>query len=84
MKRINFSQLLEVLKNNNFNLYYRSNSKSRYFKDRTNIVIDSESINYKHGKITEQGTNDIYIFDNNFIALKDYNNYKMIEISLTD
>lgn len=82
MKSIKFNQLVEVLKNNNFNLYYKSGSKNRGFKDKSNIVIDSESISYKHGIITEKDVNDIYIFDNQFIAFKDYKNYKMIEIQL--
>lgn len=82
MKSINFSQLVEILKNNNFNLYYKSGSKSRSFRDNSNIVIDSESISYKHGIITEKDVNDIYIFDNQFITFKDYKNYKMIEIQL--
>ena len=82
MKSIKFNQLVELLKNNNFNLYYKGGSKSRSFKDNTNIVIDSESISYKHGIITEKDVNDIYIFDSQFITFKDYKNYKMIEIEL--
>lgn len=82
MKSINFNQLVAVLKNNNFNLYYKSGSKSRGFKDKSNIIIDSKSISYKHGIITEKDINDIYIFDNQFIAFKDYKNYKMIQIQL--
>lgn len=82
MKSIKFNQLVAILKSNNFNLYYRSGSKSRAFKDNSNIVIDSESISYKHGIITEKDVNDIYIFDNEFIAFSDYKNYKKIEIQL--
>ena len=82
MKSIKFSQLAEILKNNNFNLYYKSGSKSRSFKDKSNIVIDSESISYKHGIITEKDVNSIYLFDNQFIAFTDYKNCKKIEIQL--
>lgn len=82
MKTIKFNQLVAILKNNNFNLYYRSGSKSRSFKDNSNIVIDSDSISYKHGIITEKDVNDIYIFDNEFITFTDYKNYKKIEIQL--
>ena len=82
MKSIKFNQLLNLLKSNNFNLYYRSRSKSRAFKDNSNIVIDSESIRYKHGIIIEKDVNSIYIFDNEFIAFTDYKNYKKIEIQL--
>ena len=82
MKSIKFSQLVTILKNNNFNLYYKSGSKSRGFKDKSNIVIDSESISYKHGIITEKDVNSIYLFDNQFIAFTDYKNCKKIEIQL--
>ena len=82
MKSINFNQLAEILKNNNFNLYYKSGSKSRSFKDKSNIIIDSESISYKHGIITEKDVNSIYLFDNQFIAFTDYKNCKKIEIQL--
>jgi hypothetical protein len=82
MKSINFNQLVAILKNNNFNLYYKSGSKSRSFKDKSNIVIDSESISYKHGIITEKDVNSIYLFDNQFIAFTDYKNCKKIEIQL--
>lgn len=82
MKSIKFNELVAILKNNNFNLYYRSGSKSRSFKDNSNIAIDSESISYKHGIITEKDVNSIYIFDNEFIAFSDYKNYKKIEIQL--
>lgn len=82
MKTIKFNQLVAILKNNNFNLYYRSGSKSRSFKDNSNIVINSDSISYKHGIITEKDVNDIYIFDNEFITFTDYKNYKKIEIQL--
>lgn len=82
MKSIKFNQLVAILKNNNFNLYYKFGSKSRAFKDNSNILIDSESISYKHGIITEKDVSDIDIFDNNFIAFTDYKNYKKIEIQL--
>lgn len=82
MKSIKFNQLVEVLKNNNFNLYYRQGSKGRSFKDNSTIAIDSESISYKHGIITEKDVNSIYIFDNEFIAFTDYKNCKKIEIQL--
>ena len=82
MKSIKFNQLVAILKNNNFNLYYRQGSKSRSFKDNSSIVIDSESISYKHGIITEEDVNNIYLFDNEFIAFTDYKNYKKIEIQL--
>ena len=71
-----------MLKNNNFDLFYRSNTKSRSFKDRSNIVIDSDSIRYKHGTITEKDTTSIYLFDNQFIAFHDYKNFRIIEINL--
>lgn len=82
MKSIKFNQLIAILKNNNFNLYYRSGSKSRAFKDNSNIVINSDSISYKHGIITEKDVNDIYIFDNQFITFHDYKNFRIIEINL--
>lgn len=82
MKSIKFQTLLKLLKNNNFNLFYRSNSKSRSFEDKTNIVIDSNSIRYKHGIITEKDTGDINLFDNQFIAFHDYKNFRIIEINL--
>lgn len=82
MKSIKFQTLLKLLKNNNFDLFYKSNSKSRSFKDKSNIIIDSNSIRYKHGTITEKDTNSIYLFDNQFIAFHDYKNYRIIEINL--
>lgn len=82
MKAIKFNQLAAILKNNNFNLYYRYGSRSRSFKDNSNIIIDSDSISYKHGIITEKDVNDIYIFDNDFITFTDYKNFRIIEISL--
>ena len=82
MKSIKFNQLLKLLKSNNFNLYYRRGSKSRAFKDNSNIAIDSELISYKHGIIAEKDVNNIYIFDNEFITFTDYKNYKKIEIQL--
>lgn len=82
MKSIKFNQLVAILKNNNFNLYYKGGSKSRSYKDNSNIVIDSNSISYKHGIITEKDINYIYIFDNEFIVFTDYKNYKKIEIQL--
>lgn len=82
MKSINFPTLLKLLKNNNFDLFYRHNSKSRSFKDRSNIVIDSDSIRYKHGTITEKDTTSIYLFDNQFITFHDYKNFRIVEINL--
>lgn len=82
MKSINFPTLLKLLKNNNFDLFYRHNSKSRSFKDKGNIVIDSNSICYKSGIITEKDVNDIHIFDNQFITFHDYKNFRIVEINL--
>lgn len=79
MKSISFVQLINLLKNNNFDFYY-NNPRQRHFKSK--VVIDSNSISYKHGIITEKDVNHIYLFDNQFIALKDYKNYKDISINL--
>ena len=79
MKSISFAQLVDLLKNNNFNFYY-NNPRQRHFKSE--VVIDSNSISYKKGIITENDINHIYLFDNQFIALKDYKNHKDISIQL--
>lgn len=79
MKSISFAQLVDLLKNNNFNFYY-NNPRQRHFKSE--VVIGSDSISYKKGIITEKDVNHIYLFDNQFIALKDYKNYKDISINL--
>ena len=79
MKSISFAQLVDLLKNNNFNFYY-NNPRQRHFKSE--VVIDSNSISYKKGTITEKDINHIYLFDNQFIALKDYKNHKDISINL--
>jgi hypothetical protein len=79
MKSISFVQLVDILKNNKFDFYY-NNPRQRHFKSE--VVIDSNSISYKHGIITEKDVNHIYLFDNQFIALKDYKNYKDISINL--
>ena len=44
--------------------------------------VGSDSISYKKGTITEKDINHIYLFDNQFIALKDYKNHKDISINL--
>lgn len=82
MTKIKFTSLVDILKNNNFELYYRYNSKSRTFKDKSNIVINSDSICYNGGIITKDDLNDIYIFDGNFITFHDYKNYRIVEIVL--
>lgn len=79
MKSISFAQLVDLLKNNNFDFYY-NNPRQRHFK--SNVVIDSNSISYKKGIITEKDVDHIYLFDNQFIALKDYKNHKDISINL--
>ncbi len=79
MKSISFAQLVDLLKNNNFNFYY-NNPRQRHFKSE--VVIGSDSVSYKKGIITEKDVNHIYLFDNQFIALKDYKNYKDISINL--
>lgn len=79
MKSISFVQLVDLLKNNNFDFYY-NNPRQRHFK--STVVIDSNSISYKHGIITEKDVDHIYLFDNQFIALKDYKNHKDISINL--
>lgn len=79
MKSISFAQLVDLLKNNNFNFYY-NNPRQRHFKSE--VVIGSDSISYKKGIITEKDVNHIYLFDNQFIALKDYKNHKDISINL--
>lgn len=82
MTKINFTSLVDILKNNKFELYYRYNSKSRNFKDKSTIVIDSDSIRYNGGIITKDDLKDIYIFDNNFVTFHDYKNCRIIEIVL--
>lgn len=79
MKSISFAKLVDLLKNNNFNFYY-NNPRQRHFK--SNVVIGSDSISYKKGIITENDIEHIYLFDNQFIALKDYKNHKDISIQL--
>ena len=79
MKKLSFVQLIDLLKNNNFDFYY-NNPGQRHFKSE--VVIDSNSISYKKGTMTEKDVDHIYIFDNQFIALKDYKNYKDISINL--
>lgn len=79
MKSISFAQLVDLLKNNNFNFYY-NNPRQRHFK--SNVVIGLDSISYKKGIIMEKDINHIYLFDNQFIALKDYKNHKDISIQL--
>lgn len=79
MKKLSFVQLIDLLKNNNFDFYY-NNPRQRHFKSE--VVIDSNSINYKKGTMTEKDVDHIYIFDNQFIALKDYKNHKDISINL--
>ena len=79
MKNLSFVQLIDLLKNNNFNFYYNK-PRQRHFK--SNVVIDSNSISYKKGTITENDIEHIYLFDNQFIALKDYKNHKDISIQL--
>ena len=79
MKNISFAQLIDLLKSNNFNFYY-NNPRQRHFKSK--VVIDSNSIIYKKGIISEKDVNHIYLFDNQFIALKDYKNHKDISINL--
>lgn len=79
MKSISFAQLVDLLKNNNFNFYY-NNPRQRHFK--SNVVIGSDSISYKKGTIMENDIEHIYLFDNQFIALKDYKNHKDISIQL--
>ena len=79
MKKLSFVQLIDLLKNNNFDFYY-NNPRQRHFKSE--VVIDSNSISYKKGTMTEKDVDHIYIFDNQFIALKDYKNNKDISINL--
>lgn len=79
MKNLSFAQLVDILKNNNFNFYY-NNPRQRHFKSK--VVIGLDSISYKHGIITENDIEHIYLFDNQFIALKDYKNHKDISIQL--
>lgn len=79
MKSISFAQLVDLLKNNNFNFYY-NNPRQRHFK--SDAVIGLDSISYKKGTITENDIEHIYLFDNQFIALKDYKNHKDISIQL--
>lgn len=79
MKNISFVQLIDLLKSNNFNFYY-NNPRQRHFKSK--VVIDSNSIIYKKGTINEKDVNHIYLFDNQFIVLKDYKNHKDISINL--
>lgn len=79
MKKLSFVQLIDLLKNNNFDFYY-NNPGQRHFKSE--VVIDSNSISYKKGIMTEKDVDHIYIFDNQFIALKDYKNHKDISINL--
>ena len=76
---LKISNKIYILKNNKFDFYY-NNPRQRHFKSE--VVIDSNSISYKHGIITEKDVNHIYLFDNQFIALKDYKNYKDISINL--
>ncbi len=79
MKNLSFAQLVDILKNNKFDFYY-NNPRQRHFKSE--VVIDSNSISYKRGIITEKDINHIYLFDNQFIALRDYKNHKEISINL--
>lgn len=79
MKNISFVQLVDLLKNKNFNFYY-NNPRQRHFKSE--VVISLDSISYKKGTITEKDVNHIYLFDNQFIVLKDYKNHKDISINL--
>jgi hypothetical protein len=79
MTSLSFNQLLDILKNNNFNFYY-NNPRQRPYKSK--VVIDSNSISYKQGIIKEDCINDIYLFDNQYINFKDYHNHKDISIQL--
>ena len=80
IRTITFDQLVSLLKNNNFDFYYNK-PRSRSYK--SDVIIKNNSIEYRHGVITNESCKDkIYLFDNNFITFDDYTNYYDIKITI--